>query len=44
MRSVGDLDKFFKFNLYCYVILKIKNTLVININMSFFIKILFKKI
>ena len=27
MRSVGDLDKFFKFNLYCYNTLNIKNML-----------------
>jgi len=37
------LYEFFKFNLSCYKILKIKNILIISINLSFANKILFQK-
>jgi hypothetical protein len=37
-----DLDKFFKFNLCCYNILKVKNRLIINIHLLFFTKSLFQ--
>ena len=37
------LYEFFKFNLRCYSILKIKNILIISINLSFSKNILFKK-
>jgi len=33
--NLDVLNKFFKFNLCCYNILKIKNILIININLSF---------
>jgi len=37
------LYEFFKFNLCCYNILKIKNIIIININLSFFKKLIFQK-
>jgi len=38
------LHEFFKFNLYSYSIIKIKNILIININLSFSKKLLSQKI
>jgi len=35
------LYEFFKFNLYCYIIFKITNIVIICINLSFFIKLVF---
>jgi len=45
-RVFGDLEglhEFFKFNICSYNILKIKNILIISINLSFFKKLLFQK-
>ena len=42
-RILEDLYEFFKFNLFSYSILKIKNILIISINLSLFKKILFQK-
>ena len=39
-----DLYKFFKFSMYCYNIFKIKNILIININLSFSKKVLLKNV
>jgi len=40
-RDLDGLYEFFEFNLYCYNILKIKNILIININLSFSKKLRF---
>jgi len=42
--DLGGLYEFFKFNLYCYNILKILNTLIININLSLSKKIFSKNV
>jgi len=42
-RVLKGLYEFFKFNLCSYNILKIKNILIININLSFFKNLLFQK-
>jgi len=43
-RVLGGLRKFFKFNLCCYNTFKVKNTLIISINLSFSTKPLSQKI
>jgi len=40
-RVLESLYKFFKFNLYCYIIFKIKNIVIICINLSFSKKLVF---
>jgi len=42
-RVLEDLYEFFKINLCCYNILKIKNILIISINLSFSKNVLFDK-
>ena len=42
-RVFEDLHEFFEFNWFCYNIIKIKNILIININLSFFLKITLSK-